>query len=130
MMGMSPRQFAWALRARGPDMAAWPARERCAAMMLLRRDAASRDMLAEALAAEDAPAFDAPALDRVTCPVRHALAPLTPIMRRMRWGALGVCVAAGLAIGMLSAPTDPAATDLLPVLNPTMSATVLAALDQ
>ena len=129
MIWMTPRNFAWALRARGPAVAEWPARERMAAMCLLRRDAAARELLAETLAAEDAPALDPVALDRVTCPVRRALAPLTPIMRSVRWGALVACVAAGLAIGALSTDGDASVTDLFPTLHPTMPATVLAALE-
>ena len=132
MTGMAPRQFAWALRARGPDLAEWPARERLAALCLLRRDAGARELLAEALAAEDAPASNPVLLDRVVCPVRRALAPLTPAMRGLRWSALAACVVAGLAIGALSAGLDPAdavGADLLPAMHPTMPATVLAALD-
>ncbi len=125
---MSPRCFAWTLRARGPAIADWPARERQGAMALLRTSAAARETLAEALAAEDAPAWDAAALDRVTCPVRRALAPLTPLMRGVRWGGLVACLAAGLYVGLATGGTE-ASTDLLPVLHPSMPATVLAALE-
>lgn len=134
MIWMTPRRFAWALRARGPGLAEWPARERMGALCLLRRNAEARELLVEALAAEDAPAPNAVLLDRVICPVRRALAPLTPAMRGLRWGALAGCIVAGLAIGTLAADLVPAAAeiagnDLLPVMHPTMPATVLAALD-
>ncbi len=128
MIWMTPRRFAWALQARGPGIAEWPMRERVAALCLLRRNSAARDLLAETLAAEDAPLFDAVALARVTCPVSRALAPLTPLMRQVRWGALAACVAAGLALGALSTESE-VVGDLLPVLHPTMPATVLAALE-
>ena len=132
MTGMTLRRFAWALGVRGPGLAGWPAPERMAALRLLRHNADARDLLAAALAAEDAPALDPVLLGRVTCPVRRALAPLTPVMRRMRWGALAACVAAGLAIGAVSPDINPfgaEAGDLLPTLHPTMPATVLAALE-
>ena len=101
---------------------------------MLRHDAGAREMLVEALAAEDAPAPNPVLLERVVCPVRRALAPLTPIMRGLRWGALAGCVAAGLGIGALAADLVPVAAeiagnDLLPAMHPTMPATVLAALD-
>jgi hypothetical protein len=125
---MTTRRFAWALRARGPEIADWPLRERVGALALLRRCPASRELLAEALAAEDAPAWDAAALDRVTCPVRRALAPLTPLMRGVRWGGIVACLAAGLYLGVTTAGSDTVA-DLLPVMHPSMPATVLAALE-
>lgn len=126
--GMTPRRFAWALQARGPAIADWPPRERVGAVALLRHCKVSRQLLAEALAAEDAPAWDAAALDRVTCPVRRALAPLTPLMRKIRWGGIFACLAAGLYIGAVTSGGDTVA-DLLPVMHPSMPATVLAALE-
>ncbi len=125
---MTPRRFAWTLRARGPAIAEWPLHERARAVALLRRCAASRELLAEALAAEDAPAWDAAALYRVTCPVRRALAPLTPLMRGIRWAALVACLVAGLYLGVNTSGGE-TVTDLLPVMHPSMPATVLAALD-
>jgi hypothetical protein len=125
---MNLRRFGWALRARGPEVAAWPERDRAAAVCLLRCDAAARTLLAEALAAEDAPAPDAAALDRVTCPVRRALAPLSPFMRGIRWGAFAACLGAGLYLGVVTADVDSVA-DLQALLHPTMPATVLAALE-
>jgi hypothetical protein len=126
--GMTPRRFAWALQARGLAISTWPLRERMGAMALLRHCKMSRELLAEALAAEDAPAWDEAALDRVTCPVRRALAPLTPLMRSIRWGGIVACMAAGLYIGAVTSGGDTVA-DLLPVMHPSMPATVLAALE-
>ena len=128
--GMTPRRFAWALQARGPAVADWPMPERLGAMALLRHCPQSRELLAEALAAEDAPAFDEAALARVTGPGRPALAPLTPIMRGLRWGAIVACLGAGLYLGVTLGDGDTAGSDLLPVMHPTMPATVLAALEQ
>ena len=100
MLWMTQRRFAWTVRARGPAIADWPASERNAAMCLLRRSAAARDLLAEALADEDAPGLDALALERITCPVQRALAPLTPFMRGIRWSVVAVCLVGGV-IGVL-----------------------------
>ncbi len=129
LIWMTPRRFAWALRTRGPELAGWPAAERAAAMGLLRRNAAAREMLAEALAGEDAPSPDPITLSRITCPVQRALAPLTPLMRGLRWGAIVACLAAGLYLGLATVDAD-AVTDLFPALHPSTPATVLAALDQ
>ena len=126
--GMSARRFAWMLRARGPDIAGWPQRERDGAMALLRQDKAAQELLAEALTAEDAPALDAAALARVMCPVRAALAPLTPLMRGLRWGAIAGCLLAGLYLGALSAQGEVVA-DVLASMHPSMPAMVLAALE-
>lgn len=124
---MSTRHFGWALRARGPEIAIWPARERCAAIDLLRHDAGARDLLAAALAAEDAPAPDVVALDRVTCSVRRALAPLSPLLRTIRWGAIAACLVGGLYLGITTADLDGVA-DLMPTMHASMPASVLAAL--
>jgi hypothetical protein len=97
-------------------------------MALLQHSPQSRELLAEALAAEDAPAWDAAALDRVTCRVHRALAPLTPLMRGIRWGGIVACMAGGLYIGVITSGSDSVA-DLLPVMHPSMPATVLAALE-
>ena len=51
---MTLRQLDWALRARGPDLAAWPATDRLAALALLRASRAARTLLADALALDDA----------------------------------------------------------------------------
>ena len=126
---MTPRRFAWILRARGPAVADWPAAERSAALCLLRRSGAARELLAEALSAEDAPGLDAVALARITCPVQRALAPLTPFMRGIRWGAVAVCLVAGGYVGLLRTEIDTGADTLSAVFSAT-SATVLAALDQ
>jgi hypothetical protein len=129
MVWMPPRRFAWTLRARGPGVADWPAAERTGALCLLRRNAAARELLAEALSAEDAPGLDPAMLARITCPVQRALAPLTPFMRGIRWGAVAACLVAGAYVGVLRLETDTAADTVSAVFSAT-SATVLAALEQ
>ena len=129
MLWMTQRRFAWALRARGSALADWPASERNAAVCLLRRSPVARELLAEALTNEDAPSFDALALERITFPVQRALAPITPIMRGLRWGAVVACLAAGIYLGVLRTDTD-AAMDAFTALFSTTPAPVLAALDQ
>ena len=129
MVWMTPRRFAWTLQARGSDVADWPAAERSAALCLLRRSVAARELLAEALSAEDAPGLDVAALARITCPVQRALAPLTPIMRGIRWGIVAVCLVAGAYVGVLRTELD-TATDAVSAAYSATSATVLAALDQ
>ncbi len=129
MLWMTQRRFAWALRARGPALTEWPASERSAAVCLLRRNAAARELLAEALANEDAPSVDPAALERITCPVKRALAPLTPTMRGLRWGAVLACLGAGLYLGLLRTDPDTVYDTVSSVFSAT-PATVLAALDQ
>ena len=129
MVWMTPRRFAWALGARGPAVADWPAAERSAALCLLRRSGAARELLAEALSAEDAPGADAVALARIVCPVQRALAPLTPFMRGIRWGAVAACLAAGAYVGVLRTEGD-VGTDAVAAVYSANTATVLAALAQ
>lgn len=128
-LAMNERRFAWTLRARGADLATWSPRDRDAATQLLRESPLARQQLADALAAEDAPAADCLVLARMQAVIRNALAPATPAMRRMRWGALAAAAAAGLYIGGLAAEPDRTA-DLDATLEATFPATVLAALDQ
>jgi hypothetical protein len=49
-------------------------------------------------------------------------------MRGVRWGGIVACLAAGLYLGVTTAGNDTVA-DLLPVMHPSMPATVLAALE-
>lgn len=128
MTAMVLRRFDWALRTRGPVLADWPAKERDAALELLRHDEAAQRLLADALAAETPPAPDAAACCRIQAKVRRALAPAAPLLRGMRWGALAACAATGLYLGL--APLEP---ERAPVLGPSTQAaypaTALAALD-
>ena len=126
---MTPRHFAWSLRARGPDLSAWPAPDRAAAMALLRGDAALRTLLADALADDDAPEGDAAGLCRMQAVVRRALAPPPPLLRGLRWGALAACVAAGLYLGLPSATEPEFLGVFASTVDATSPATVLAALD-
>ncbi len=129
MIWLSARRLDWALKTRGPVLQDWPEHERAAALSLLRRSRTARHLLADALAREDAPAPEPVALCRMQAVVRHALAPSPPVLRGMRWGALAACAAAGLYIGL--APMDgDTAQDIVPTLQATYPATVLAALDQ
>ena len=129
---MSPRRLAWALRARGPELCTWPERERLAALALVRHDPAARQLLAEALSDEDAPPPDPAAEIRMQCTIRRALAPLSPLLRGIRWSLMAACVVAGLYVGLgpLAAETTAEATaDFAPSIQATTSGTVLAALD-
>ena len=128
MIWLSARRLDWALRTRGPVLQDWPADERDAALSLLRRSRSARNLLAQALAGEaDAPP-DPAALCRMQSVVRRALAPPPPVMRGMRWGAMAACAAAGLYIGLAPADIDPS-PDIVPTIEATFPATVLAALD-
>ena len=128
---MTPRQFAWALRARGADLAFWPERERDAALALLRSDAGCRSVLADMLASEvyEPGVGDAAGLCRMQAAIRRALAPATPVMRALRWGVLAGCVAAGAYLGTVTATETEAALGLVPTIEIISPATVLAALD-
>lgn len=129
---MSPRRLAWVLRARGPELCAWPERERLAALALVRRDPAARQLLAEALSAEEAPPPDPAAAIRIQNTIHRALAPLSPLLRGIRWGVMAACVLAGLYAGLGPLAAETAAetsADLAPTIQATTSGTVLAALD-
>ena len=125
---MTPRRFAWILRARGPDLSAWPATDRAAAAALLRADVVSRTLLADTLAADAADDADDAGLCRMQAVLRRALAPATPLLRAVRWSALAACMAAGLYLGLPAAEPEYAAW-AAPTTEATIPATVLAALD-
>lgn len=128
MTAMTPRRFDWVLRTRGPVLAEWPERDRAAALDLLRHDKAAQQMLADSLSAETPPAPDMAARCRMQAKLRRALAPAAPLLRGMRWGALVVCAATGLYLGL--APLE---ADSIPGLGPSIQAaypeTVLATLE-
>lgn len=129
MIWLSARRLDWALRTRGPALNTWPGDERAAALSLLRRSRAARNLLAAALEAEAPPPPDPAVQCRMLGVVRRALAPAPPVLRGMRWGAMAACAAAGLYIGL--APLDPDNTpDIVPTLQATASPTVLAVLDR
>lgn len=126
---MTPRRFAWCVRARGPGLSSWPAHDRAAAMLLLRADAPSRALLADALAADDASDADAAGLCRMQAVVRRAVALPTPLGRAVRWGALAACVAVGLYLGLPPPAELDYAGGVVPTTEAAIPATVLAALD-
>jgi len=99
---MTPRRLDWTLRARGTEVAYWPARERLAAIALLRTDPAARAMLADALARDDAApgAPECAVLARMQGAVRLGLLQLPPFSFRVRWGVLAGCALAGLYLGL------------------------------
>ena len=99
---MTRRRLDWALRARGTEIADWPAAERDAALALLRRCPAARAVLADALAREETDSFipqDGCALIRMQAALRGALFQLPPLPFAVRWGVLAACAAAGLYLG-------------------------------
>lgn len=106
MTWMTCRRLDWLLRARGTDVAAWPAGERAAALALLRRSRAARQALADAVVLEDAPEPDQAALRRMQCSFRRAMAPVPAVMRGIGWSALAACMAAGLYLGIGIADPD------------------------
>lgn len=133
---MTPRHFAWALRARGPELQTWPQRERLEVLALVRSDPAARQLFAEALSAEDAPPPDPAAAIRMQRIVHRALAPLSPLLHSIRWGMMAACVLAGLYAGLGPLAAENAAenaaetgADLAPTIQATTSGTVLAALE-
>lgn len=114
---MTPRQFDWTLRVRGPALSAWPATEREAALALLQRHGGARDGLAAALAADEDGAEDAAGcvLDRIRGRVQAQMALRATAAPALRWGvrggALAACLVAGLwAGGALDGEHDPLAT--------------------
>ncbi len=112
MMGMTPRRLDWGLRVHGTELAAWPAADRAAALSLLRRCPAARQVMAEALAQEDMPAADPALLASLQGRLRQRAAgraePVRPMLRR---GALGgvltVCAVAGFYLGSASLDAEP-----------------------
>ena len=133
---MTPRRFAWMLRALGPDLSGWPAPDHAEALALLRRDAAARAALADSLAADslaadtlaldDRPEVDSAGRCRMQAAVHRALAPPRPVLRALRWGALALCLVAGLYLGISAAEPELQASGATVETSP---ATVLAALD-
>ena len=106
---MTLRRLDWALRSRGTVMADWPARERDAALVLLRHSPAARALLADALAREDAePAglSDGCALVRMQGALCRAVLQLPPLPFAVRWGVLAGCAAAGLYLGIAGVSRD------------------------
>lgn len=119
MILMTPRRLDWSLRVHGTDVAGWPAAERAAALSLLRRCPAARQVMADALAQEDLPPAD-PALlaslqgrlgqrfmARQAEPARRPMR--SPMLRR---GALGgvltACAVAGFYLGSASLDAEQA----------------------
>jgi hypothetical protein len=123
---MTRRRLDWLLRARGTDLAAWPERERHAALVLLRRSRAARQSLADLMAGDNTPEPDSAAVCRMQLALRHALAPRPVLVRGIGWSALAACAAAGLYVGIGTAEPDIATPDLF-----TQAQTVsFASLDQ
>lgn len=106
---MTPRRLDWGLRVHGTDLAAWPAAERAAALSLLGRSPAARQVMADALAQEDLPAVDPALLASLQVRLRQQVTARqtepakSPMLRR---GALGgvltVCAVAGFYLGSTS----------------------------
>ena len=107
MISMTPRRFDWGLRVHGTDLTAWPEAERAAALSLLRRCPATRQLMADALAEEEQPAPDpallACLLGRLKQRAARRADPTRPMLRR---GALGgvltACAVAGFYLGSAS----------------------------
>ena len=109
---MTLRRLDWTLRARGTDLAGWPADDRLAAVALLRVSRPARMLLADAMALDDArpdplPDGQAPdtladpaALARMQGALRGCMARTPPLLSGIRWGALAACTVAGLYFGM------------------------------
>ena len=131
MIWMTSRRLDWALRARGTHLAAWPEPERDAALGLLRRSRAARQVLADALAADGLPALeqDSAALGRMQRRLRLSLAPAPAVVRGVGWGALAACAAAGLYLGAGAAAAN-RAPDLAPDLFASVQTMAFATLDQ
>ena len=104
---MTPRRLDWALRARGTEIADWPAAERDAALALLHRCPVARAVLADALARDDADLHvpqDGCTLVRMQAALRGALLQLPPLPFAVRWGVLAACAVTGLYLGLAGAP--------------------------
>ncbi len=104
---MTLRRLDWTLRARGADLAEWPAGDRLSAVALLRTSGAARTLLADILALDDARPdrwadylADPAALARMQEVLRGCMARPSPVLSGIRWGALAACTAAGLYFGM------------------------------
>ena len=104
---MTPRRFDWGLRVHGTDLIAWPVAERAAALSLLRRCPAARQVMADALEREDLPAPDPALLASLQGRLKQRAArraePARPMLRRSALGGvLTVCAAAGFYLGSAS----------------------------
>lgn len=108
MILMTSRRLDWGLRVHGTELAAWPAAERAAALSLLRRCPAARQVMADALAQEDLPAADPALLASLQGRLGQQLMarqaePASPMLRRgALGGALTVCAVAGFYLGSVS----------------------------
>ena len=109
MILMTPRRLDWGLRVHGTDLAAWPMAERAAALSLLRRCPAARQVMADALAQEDMPAADPALLASLQgrlgqqFAARLAEPAKGPMLRRGALsGVLTVCAVAGFYLGSAS----------------------------
>ena len=127
----TPRRLDWLVRARGTDMARWPAADRAEALDLLKRSAAAQLAYAEALAREDAELDevgegDGATFARMQTALRRRLAPLPAALRGLGVGVLMACMAAGLYLAMSNSAEPDSAGDLF---NSAQTVT-FAALDQ
>lgn len=109
MTTLSRRRLDWLVRARGPDLATWPADERDAALETMRRSPEARLAFVDALVDEAAPDGDGAIEARMQATLRRSLAPLSRPMRGLLAGALLACIAAGLYLGVASVDPDPTA---------------------
>ena len=123
----SQRRLEWLLRARGPDVDAWPAADRVAALELMRRSQPAQLAYAEALAREDdVVETDCAVFSRMQAALRRRLAPLPLALRGLGVGVLVACVVAGLYLAT-ALPTE---TEATPDLFSTAQTVSLAAIDQ
>lgn len=100
MIWMTPRRLDWALRLYGTELAAWPAAERDAALLLLRRCSQARQIIAAALSQEDAPPVDTALLASMQKRLGRRLSAPAPGVPAMWWGGLAACALAGLYLGI------------------------------
>ncbi len=108
---MTPRNLDWLIRLHGPALAAWPERERLAALALLRGSAQARSVLAEALAHDESAIEDedAAALARMRGGLDDAIAArMVPgrLASGARLGALAACAVLGIWLGAGQASAD------------------------
>lgn len=96
---MRLHRFHWCLRSRGPDLSAWPERDREAALVLLRQSAPARQLLADAFEHDALPCPDPAVQCRMLARLHDALCPASRAVAGLRWGALGACLLAGWLIG-------------------------------
>lgn len=132
MIPLSRRRLDWLVRARGTDLAAWPEAERAAALALLRRSPEAQQAFAAALVDDDAPESDCAVFNRMQAALRRSLAPLPPLLRGLRAGALIACMAAGVYLAAMQDVTAAGQIELDSSADPFTSAQTisLAALAQ